>query len=219
VYADAFITFHLAAYAQASVKSMILNYTGSGTDADLMTAFVFNNDMYTSVTENGNTGNNKVIFFDRKHAWIDRTFGVTCFAKMSQVGALQYLYAGSSTGGNVYKLNTVYNMGGGSYDMVAVTKEDLLGSLELQKDVYKAYVVFEVKSAGTFTFSYRLDNYTSVAGSAWKDFTIDQTKKGIAEIPIGATCSSIQFKIENDNLDEQVGFVGFTLLYSYLNLR
>lgn len=217
-FAQATITFILQAFAAASVLSITLNYTGTGASSRSATAFVFNNEIYAACSPAGVSNNTLILFLDWRHAWGDTTIPAFCFARMNQT-----LYAGSSAGGQVFKLKTGYNMAGSAYSMTAVTKEDILGSLELQKDLYKAYVIYKVQSGGTFTFSYSLDNYLNGGATNWVDTVVNQTSSsntpGFQEIPIGSTASSIQFKIAQNDADVQVGIVGIVLLYGYLNVR
>ncbi len=214
IYAQAFITFIFGSFGQSSINSLIMNYVGAGADAILPTGYVYNNEMYIANTQDGQSGNTQILFLDRKQAWGNLTPAVCAFARYNQ-----QLYAGSSTNGNIYKLRTGYNFNGSAYTLTAITKEDLLGSLELDKDIYKVYVLYESQLTGSFTFSYRLDEFLTSSGSLWQDTTIDQTMNGIQEVPIGKSAKSIQFKVVQSDLDVQVGIIGFIVLYKYLNLR
>lgn len=208
------VTATITALSAPVIQSIVLNYTGTGIDGKTPWSFIFNNEMYTSATQIGQSANNVVEFLDRKSAWGDTSIPATEFARMNQT-----LYAGSSLRGDVYKLKQGLDMAGSAYSLTAITKEDMMGSLELTKDVSKVYVLFRKQASGTFTFSYRTDPYKTVGGSAWVDKVIDQTLGGIAEVPIQKTASSIQFKITQADAGVQVGFIGFILLYGYLNLR
>ena len=208
------ITSVLGAYAIPSVASAIANFVGTGVDASIPQGYVFNNELYLACADSGQTNNNRIIFLDHGNAWINRTFAVTTFARYKNK-----LYAGSATVGKVYTLDQGYNANNSAYTLTAITKDDLLGSMELTKDIYKVYVLYEIKSTGTFTFSYRLDNFTSVSGSTWTDTTVDQTTGGLAEVDVKQTAKSIQFKVSNAKLDEQVSIIGFVVLYGYLDVR
>lgn len=211
------LTIVITELSLTGLDSIVLNYTGTGASASgskASNSFVFDNEMYSSTAELNNQSNNQVIVLDRRHSWLKHTPGITFMARMNQ-----NFYAGSSTSGKVYKLRSGYSFGGSAYTMVATTKEDMLGSLELDKDVSKAYVFYKVQTSGTFTFSFRTDSYSNPLGSAWVDQVVDQTTGGIVEIPIMKTCSSIQFKVSNAEVDTQVGFIGFVLMWGYLNVR
>lgn len=212
--AKAIVTFTLGNFAQASIQSLVMRYAGAGADAKIPTAFVFNSEMYLSVAELGQTGNNAIIFYDRKQAYGKHTFAVTAMARYNQ-----QLYAGSATNGNIYKLRQGYNDNGSAYTFTAKTKEDLLGSLELQKAISKVYVIYKTQLVGSFTFSYTLDAFKSSANPIWVDQVVDQTVDGIVEIPVQQTATSIQFKVTQGDVDVKMGIIGFIVLYGYLNLR
>lgn len=214
IFASATALFTIAGFNASQISSAILNYTGTGADGKFPVSFVFNNEMYLSATQNGQGANNLTIFLDRRHAWGDNSVRSSAYARM-----LQTFYTGSSTGGDVFKLKQGYSYNGSAYTMTAVTKEDILGSIELQKDIAKVYVLYRKKAAGTFTFSYRLDSYQNDSGSTWYDTTIDQTVSGVAEVPIGKTGSSIQFKITQADAGVNVAILGFIVMYGYCNVR
>lgn len=212
------VTMTLGELVAPVIGSIVLNYVGAGLNATIPFAIIYNNEMYTSATATGGTQNNFVVFLDRKGAWGDTLLPVTAFARMNQ-----NLYAGSSLQGDVYKLKNGYNFNGSAYSLTAITKEDMLGSVELIKDISKIYVLYRTQAIGNFTFSYRLDNYKTVGGSSWIDQVIDQTtidqSIGGIEIPIGQTASSIQCKISQNDANVKVQFIGFVILYGYTNLR
>ncbi len=219
IYVEARISFTLGTFASASVQSLTLNYVATGVDAKLPFGYVFNNEMYLSVTAQGGTGNNEMIFLDRMGSWGTFTAGSCAMARYNQ-----QLYVGDSASGNIYKFRQGYDFNGNSYDLIAITKEDLLGSIELRKEVYKVYCIYETQNSGTFTFSYRFDNFLNPNSSnttGWIDTVVDQTKGAVVEVPNmgGTPCSSIQFKIEQDDADVQIGIIGFIILYSYENVR
>lgn len=212
------VTMTLGQLVAPVIGSIVLNYVGAGVNATIPFGIVFNNEMYVSSTATGGTQNKFVVFLDRRGAWGDTLLPVTAFARMNQT-----LYAGSSLQGDVYKLKNGYNFNGSAYSLTAITKEDMLGSVELIKDISKAYILYRVQASGTFTFSYRIDNYKTVGGSQWVDQVVDQTAIdqliGGIEIPIQRTASSIQFKISQNDKDVAVQIVGFVLMYGYLNGR
>ena len=208
------VTVLLTAFAKTSIGSITLNFSGAGVDARQPVGVLYNNEYYTAVTESGNSNNNLIVLYDRGGVFTTFTPAVTCFCVYKTI-----LYAGLATQGNVIKLRTGYSSAGSAYTLTATTKEDLLGSIELQKKIEKVYIVFEVQAAGTFDFSYRLDNFTSATAGSWTTTSIDQTIDGIYEVPIANTCKSVQFKIEQDEVDGRLGIIGFVVLYGYLNLR
>jgi hypothetical protein len=198
----------------STFDGLVLNYTGTGVDAKLPVGYSFNNELYLSCARTGQSANNVILFYDRANKWGDRTFGMTFFARYKSK-----LYAGSATAGKVYILNQGYNAEGSAYTLTAISKEDLLGALELDKDIKKVYIIYEVKSTGSFTFSYRLDNFISLSGSTWKDTSVDQTQDGLAEVLVGNKAKSIQFKVTSSSADVQLGIIGWIVLYDYLGIR
>jgi hypothetical protein len=210
------ITFTLKAFAIASVDTLVLNYIGLGIDSKMPFGYVFNNEMYLSVTAPSGAGNNEIIFLDRAGAWGTFSQGSCAMTRYNN-----QLYVGDTLGGNIFKFRQGYDFNGSAYSMIATTKEDLLGSMEMQKEIYKVYVIYETQSSGTFKFSYRFDNFLTAAGATWNDVTVDQTVGSVYEVSgiSGRPLSSIQFKIQQDDADVQVGIIGFMVLYKYLNVR
>ena len=209
------VTFTLAAFAASEVDSVTLNYDGIGVGPLLPCGVVFDNEYYISYGTSGDSANSGTILYDSGQVFATSTYPVTFMARYKGT-----LYAGGSTTGKIYKLLTGYRFNSSAYTMSAISKEDLLGSLELEKEVYKIYVLYEIKSTGTIDFSYRVDNFKTSGGATWVTTTIDQTEDGISEVSyIGSPFRSIQFKIENDEFDAQVGIIGFVVLYDYLGLR
>lgn len=194
--------------------SLVMNFTGAGVDAKLPTGYFFANEYYLAVCESGSDANNKTLLLDRGDAFALQSYPVTCFARYKKL-----LYAGAASTGKVFKLLQGFNANTAAYTMTAISKEDLLGSIELEKDIYQVYIIYEVKTAGTFTFSYRLDNFVNPAGSTWSDTTVTQTGVGIAEVLIGNKARSIQFKVSNATANNEVSIVGYVVLYHYLNVR
>jgi hypothetical protein len=166
-----------------------------------------------SVTETGSDANNTALHLNRKHAWSHYTVPVTAYARFHNS-----LYAGSSLQGDVYKLRTGYTFNGDAYPLVATFKEDLLGSLELEKEINKIYVFYKTQNGGSFNFQYRLNNYQEPSGASWVSQTIDQGSNGPAEILVGNKCRSVQCRITQEE-GSNVQILGFVILYSYLNLR
>ena len=215
IFVIARITITLVAWARSSIGSVTINYVGAGVDARQPVSVLFENEYYTAITESGQANNNIIVIYDKADAFSTVTPDVSCFCVYKNL-----LYAGLATRGNVIKLQTGYNHASSSYTLTAVTKEDLLGSIELQKKVEKLYVIYEVQAAGTFDFSYRLDNFTSATPATWTTSTIDQTATGISEVSIHSPlCRSIQFKVEQDELDGRLAIIGFVVTYSYVGLR
>lgn len=203
-----------ANFAIPEVGSVILNFTGSGIDAKLPSGIVFNTEYYVTVTEAGQANNSLITQLDRGKAFTTFTPQVFNFCRYKNK-----LYAGSATNGDVLILNNGYNYAGSTYAMTATLKEDILGSLELEKTIHKAYVIYEVQSAGTFSFDYRLDNFLTPGGATWSTNSVDQTTTGIAEIDIFNKARSIQFRVTGSDLDAPISIIGFVVLYTYLNPR
>lgn len=215
IYARPRVTVTHVDFLASSIESITLNYTGTGIGALLPTSCVFDNEYYLAHGYSGDTGNSTVLLMDRENAWTTVNYPVIfmCAYKNS-------LYGGGSATGKVFKLNQAYRAISSAYTMTAISKEDLLGSLELEKEVYKIYVIYKIQSAGSFTFSYRHDNFATDGGSSWVDTTIDMTQNGIAEVPdVSGKLRSIQFKVSNSAIDNQVAVVGWVVVYGYLNIR
>lgn len=209
------ITITMTSFASSEIGAITMNYTGSGVGAIFPTGTIYDNEYYLAHGLSGSSANTTVLLYDRGGAWLKLGYPVTFMARYKQA-----LYGGSASNGDVLKLSQGYGAEGVAYTMTATSKEDLLGSIELEKEVYKAYVIFKIQSSGTFDFSYRINNYATSGGSSWVTTTIDQTKDGIAEIPgISGLLKSIQFKVESDELDVQLGVVGWVVVYGYANLR
>lgn len=215
IFIQATITVLMNAFAESVVGSLTLNYTGTGVGAVMPTATVFNNEIYFSVGYSGDAANTGVLLYDRNSTWCKIAYPVMFTAYYR--GAL---YGGASATGKVYKLLQNYRFNASAYTLTAISKEDLLGSLELTKDVYKVYVIFNIQTSGTFDFSYRTDNFADATGSTWHTTSINQTADGIAEVPYSqGLCRSLQFKVESDEIDTQLGVIGWVVLYNYANLR
>lgn len=207
------VTFTLAGFALPSVGSVILNFTGSGVDAKQMAAISFNNDLLISYAETSETANNRVLRMDKEGAFSILTWPVTVFERYKG-----RLYGGKATNGDLLLLDNSYGQAGSAYTMEWRSKEDFLGSIEGLKAINKVYILYKVRSSGSFVFSYRLDNFTNPDGTTFTDTTVNQTTTsatpGIYELSIGQTCRSIQFKITNANLDNQVGILGIVIVFN-----
>jgi hypothetical protein len=200
------------------INSITLNYSGAGVSALMPTSVCFNNELYFAKGTPAALYNTKVLLKDRIGVFQELSYPVLFTARYKGL-----LYAGLANSGKVVKLRNSYGLSGVSYTGTAVLKEDLLGSIELEKNVNKVYVIYETKSIGTITFSYRLDNFKTPGGATWVDSTINQTANsdtpGFAEVLVGNKGSSIQFKVSNGTLDNEVSIVGFVVSYTYLNAR
>ena len=208
------VTYSLGDFTAPSVDSIIANFTGAGIDAKLPWGYVFDNEYYTSVANAGSTGNDLLILYDRDNAFTTMTPAVIVMTRYKNK-----LYAGDAVSGDVFILNQAYRYESSAYSLTATTKEDLMGSLELEKDIYKVYVIYEIQTAGTFSFDYRLDNFKTSGGATWKTNTVDQTTSGIAEVLVGNKARSIQFRVTQTALDGRLGIIGFVVMYHYLNVR
>lgn len=209
------ITFTLTGFNASEIDSVTINYTGTGVGPVFPTGIVYNNEYYLANGLTGDAANSNVLVLDRGNAWSTAEYPVSFMARYRD-----RLYAGSSTSGKVYKLRQDYRAISSAYTLTATTKEDLLGSVELEKEVYKIYVLYEVKSAGTFSFDYRTDNFKTIGGATWVTTSVDQTTAGIAEIPyIGGPFRTMQFRVTSSGLDAQLGIVGFVIMYGYLDVR
>lgn len=211
------VHFTLTDYTQPQVNSIILNYTGTGAGPVMPAGVLFNNEIYFSYSASENN-NSHVLLLDKEGSYVNIDYPVIFMARYQG-----RLYAGMATTGKVAKLRDTFAFNTASYTATAISKEDLLGSLELEKDIHKIYIVYETKSAGSFTFSYRLDNFKSPAGATWQDTTVTQTSAsntpGFAEILVGNKATSIQFKVSNASASNEVAVIGWVIRYDYLNVR
>ncbi len=216
VFVQTTITITLTALSSIStIDGLTINYSGAGVDSKQPYGLSFNNEMYLALAKQADTSNNYVMFYDRAGKWSLLTYPVTtlCYYKNK-------LYAGLATKGDLIVLRQTYKFGTSAYTAEFISKEDFLDFVDQEKSFYKAYVLFEVKGAGSFTFSYRLDNFKTANGATWIDTTIDQTANsdtpGLGEVSIGNKAHSIQFKIQNANSDEQCSIIGFVVVYDGL---
>lgn len=215
VFAKAKVIFTMAAFAGTEIDSITLNYTGVGIGPLIPSGIIFNNEYYLAYGTSSDTANTSTLLFDRGQAW-----SITAYPVIFMTRYRNALYGGSATGGKVFKLLQNYRFNTSAYTLTATSKEDLLGSIELQKEVAKVYVIYKIQPTGTFDFSYRVDNFATTGGATWVTTTVDQTADGIAEIPVrDGLMHSIQFKIEQDEIDAQLGIVGYVVLYQYVRIR
>lgn len=211
------VTFVLTDFIGATVESIILNYTGTGAGPVVPAGVLFNNEIYFSYAASENN-NSHVLLLDKEGA-----FEIADYPVIFMTRYRGRLYGGLANTGKVAKLRDTFGFNTASYTATAISKEDLLGSLELEKDIHKIYIIYETKTAGTFTFSYRLDNFKSPAGATWQDTTVTQTSAsttpGFAEILVGNKATSIQFKVSNASASNEVAVIGWVIRYDYLNIR
>lgn len=216
IYLKGKINFTLNSFSAPYVESIIIQYVGAGIDAKQPVGISFGTELYYAVSKVVDTANAHVIVQDTEDKLLKLSYSVSIFERFKDK-----LYAGKSTNGDLLILKQGYNFGAVSsaYTADFQSKEDFLDAIELEKDIYKFYVLYEVKPAGTFDFSYRTDSFATNGGTSWTSTTVAQTSAGIAEVKVGKKCRSIQFRVENDNADEQVGIIAVVLIYGLLNIR
>lgn len=208
------VTFTMAAFAASSVGTITANYTGSGIDAREPVAAFHDGDLFFACSMTSDTKNSWVILLDEQNAAIKLTYPISSFCVYKN-----RLYGGRSTNGDLLLLQEGFNHDGTAYSMDCQFKEDFLDLVESEKEAGRLYVLYEVKGAGTITVSYRLDNFTSVSGVSWTALTVDQTTAGFKDFLIGRRCRSIQFRVQNSTLDNEVGLYNIVLSHKALNLR
>lgn len=208
------ITMVLVIFAAPTIGAIIDNYTGAGVDARQIVGTSFLNELYYSGSQSNQPANNTTIILDKFGSFIQIDYPVSAFEYFKNK-----LYAGLSTRGDLLILQQGFDFDGVAYTSDAQFKEDFLGSIELEKDLYKIYVLCETKNSGSIIFSYRLDSFKTIGGSTWKDTTLDQTQDGFFEIPIGQKARSIQCRIRNTDLDAKMGILSFVVVYENLHLR
>lgn len=213
IFVIAKISVYALSWASSTIGSITLNFTGSGIDARRPVGVVFENQYYVAYTNPAGIWNNSVLVYDKSKSFVTNTHTVGTMTRYKNK-----LYAGASHNGDLYIILQNYLYNTSTYTCNAISKEDMLGSLELEKDIYKAYVIFETQSSGEFTFSYRL-NYFTDSTTDWTNVVIDQTADGIAEIPINSKARSIQFRVRFSDVGCNIGVVGWVLLYGYLHTR
>lgn len=208
------VLFTIIAWSGVQITSIILNYIGAAIDGKQIFGISYYNEAFFACSEMGQTANNKVLVQDIKDAYLLVTYAVSVMEKFKTK-----LYGGSSTNGDLYILKTGWNFGGSIYSSDFQSKEDFLDSIELEKSVHKIYVLYRVQSVGSFTFSYRVDSFVTNGGSTWTDATVDQTDLGIYEVNVLQKVRSIQFRVQNSGLDNQLNILGFVTVFGNLNIR
>lgn len=208
------ITIQLIAFAQSEIGAIIDNYTASGVDAKQVIGISFDNELFYACARTSATENDRVLISDIADSFIKTTYPVSAMERYKG-----QLYAGKSTNGDLLILKQGYLFGATSYSADFQSKEDFLGSIELEKDISKIYVIYEVKDTGSFIFSYRTDSFATSGGSTWTDTTVDQTLSGIKEIPIGKKARSLQFRIQNTGSGTQTGIISWVVVFGDLNIR
>lgn len=209
------ITYVLGEFASPEIAAIIDNYTGAGVDAKQAVGISFDNELFYAVSNSSDVSNSFCLIQDIADSYTKVTYPISAFERFKGK-----LYAGNSNNGDLLILKQGYSFAGSSYDLDYQMKEDFLETIELDKDIYKIYVLFEVKSSGSFDFSYRLDSFSNVGGSTWQTTTVDQTSAGIAEIPVtDAKARTIQMRVQNSGMDEQLGIVAVVLIFGDLAIR
>ena len=208
------VTFTLSSFAAPSIDGITLNYTGTGATPAAPLAATFRNELYLAYAPVGDLANSHSLVLDLFDKYFTTTYPVS---------ALGYykgsLYAGHSGKGDLLVLRDGYTFAGSAYTADCFLKEDLLDSIELEKELGRVYVLYETKQAGTTTISYRLDNFTNPSGSAFTNVSIDLTGNGLQEFLIGKKARSVQFRLNDSGLGNSPGIIGVILLYRYLNVR
>jgi len=209
------ITFVLGSFASPEIGSIVDNYRGAGVDAKQMVGISFDNELFYAVSRITDLANSFTLIQDIAGSYLKVEYPVSALERFKGK-----LYAGKSTNGDLLVLKQGYNFDGSSYTSDIQVKEDFLETIELEKDIYKMYVLFEVKQTGSFDFSYRLDSFVSVGGATWQTTNVDQTKDGIAEIPVkDAKARTLQMRVQNSGLDEQLGIVAVVIVFGDLAIR
>lgn len=209
------ITFVLGTFAAPQIGSIIDNYTGLGVDSKQAIGISFKNELYEACSSNNPDSNNKTLILDKFGSFLKQDFPVSSLEIFKKK-----LYAGRSSNGDLLILQQGYNYAGQPYFMDFQFKEDFLNSIELEKHLYKIYILFEVKPTGSFDFSYRLDSFKTFGGSTYRTVTIDQTVDGFYELPIiEGKGRDIQCRITNNNVDDQVGLIAFVFVFGNLHIR
>lgn len=208
------IVFLTTTFSTFSVASIADNFTAAGVDAKQIVGTSFINELYYCGDVNMATANNTTLIRDRYGAFLQSDYAVSALEVFKS-----RLYAGHSTNGDLLILQQGYNFAGSSYTAEADFKEDFLGIVEQEKDINKIYVLFTVKPTGNLLFSYRLDSFATLGGSPWITTTIDQTQNGFQDILVGAKARSIQCRLQNTDLDAQMGLISFVVSHGLLNIR
>lgn len=214
IYAKFKISSTITGWAGMSVGGVFLKYTGTGVNAKAATAASFQNQLYIATATVADNNNTTVLVLDEDERLLKAEYPVSVFEAYRN-----QLYAGRSSNGDLIKLRTGYAADGSAYGMDFQSKEDFLEGIELKKSIYKFYVLYEVRDSGTFTFSYRTDSFATVGGSTWSTSTVDMTEEGVAEIPVGVTCRSIQFRVTDSSSSANPAIIAVVLVYGNLNIR
>jgi len=208
------ITFVLGAFSGPEIDSVIMRYTGAGVDAKQPVGISFKNELFYGMAETSADSNNRVIISDVADAILKSSYPVSVFSAFKN-----RLYAGRSSNGDLLILKEGLNFDGAAYAADIQSKEDFLESVESEKDIFKFYILYEVKTSGTFDFSFRLDSFKTAGGSTYSSQTIDATKDGFAEVKVFTKARSVQWRLENANSDEQPAILAVVIVYGILNLR
>lgn len=206
----------LSTWSGISIQSIVMNYQGAGVDAKQVVGQEFFNELYFSVCETGNSTNNKVLVYDIANTPLKTTYVVSAMARYKT-----NLWAGSATNGDLYILKQGYDYNGSPYSSDFISREDFLEFMERDKEIYKAFVVFKTQTSGSFTFSYRFNNFLYTSGATWNTVTIDQTQSnvvGLSELS-GKPFRSFQFRIQDSNTGVPISVIGLTLMYGILAMR
>lgn len=206
------ITMVLGVFSAPTIDSIIDNYTGAGVDARQLIGVSFLNELYYCGSASGQTANNTTLVLDKFQAFLQLGYAVSAFEYFKGK-----LFAGRSTNGDLLILQQGFDFSGSAYTAEAQFKEDFLDSIELEKDVFKIYVLYKVQPSGTLKFSYRLDSFKN--NGPWTETSIDQTVNGFADILVGEKARSIQCRVRNTDLDGQMGLISFVIVHGSLNIR
>lgn len=208
------LTFTMGAFAEPSVGTITANYTGSGVDAREPVAAFHDGDLFFACSMTSDTKNSWVILLDEENAAIKLTYPISVFCVYKN-----RLYGGRATNGDLLLLQEGYNHDGSAYSLDCQFKEDFLDLVEAEKDLGKVYVLYEVKGSGTLTVSWRKDNFATPGGASWTSETVDQTRAGFHDFTLGQRARSVQLRVQNSTLDNEVGVYDIVLSYKPLGLR
>lgn len=214
IYAIAKITMVLGGWSAPSIDALALNYTGSGIDSKQAIGYVFNNELYMAFAQAGAANNNYCLVSDINDGLLLLTYPLSAIERFKNK-----LYAASALQGDLLILKQGYDFAGSSYTLDVQSREDFLDSIELQKNFTKCFVLFKTQSQSSFTFQWRVDNFSGSSDAAWTSTTIDGTKYGIVDVKIGAFGRSFQWRITDASLDDTLQIAGVVLVYNYANLH
>lgn len=208
------IVFTVTTFSTFTLASIADNFTAAGVDAKQIVGVEYLNEVYYSGDLNMASANNTSLILDKFGAFLQCDYAVSAMEIFKS-----RLYAGRSTNGDLLVLQQGFNFSGSSYTSDAQFKEDFLGIIEQEKDINKIYILFSIKPTGNLIFSYRLDSFATSGGSSWIATTIDQTQNGFADILVGAKARSIQCRVQNSDLDGEMGLVSFVISHGPMNVR